>query len=54
MKQIQSIVKEKGGGIITQVMGPVVDVSFPDGAVPAVYTKLVVKNNEGKVVALEV
>ncbi len=46
--------KEKGGGIITQVMGPVVDVSFPDGAVPAVYTKLVVKNNEGKVVALEV
>ncbi|MDP3725419.1 MAG: F0F1 ATP synthase subunit beta [Nanoarchaeota archaeon] len=52
MKQAQNA--EKGKGIITQIMGPIVDVSFPQGEVPAVYTALTVKTSEGKEITLEV
>src|SRR3989344_254126 len=51
MKDIKT---ERGKGVITQVLGPVVDIAFPDGMVPPVYAALIVKNNEGKEIALEV
>ena len=41
-------------GIITQIIGPVVDVYFPDGDVPPIYTALTVKNSQGETVTLEV
>lgn len=31
-------------GKITQIIGPVVDVRFPEGEVPSIYTALAVKN----------
>ncbi|MDR2601187.1 MAG: F0F1 ATP synthase subunit beta [Spirochaetaceae bacterium] len=37
-------------GVITQIVGPVVDVSFEEGKVPAILNALEVKNNERKVV----
>ena len=40
-------------GIITQIIGPVVDVYFKDGDLPSIYTKLIVKNNNDEDVALE-
>ncbi|WP_010648353.1 F0F1 ATP synthase subunit beta [Oceanobacillus massiliensis] len=43
-------------GHVTQVMGPVVDVKFEDGELPAVYNALVVRNenSEGSDLTLEV
>lgn len=41
-------------GIITQIIGPVVDVYFSDGNVPPIYTALTVKNSNGAVITLEV
>ncbi|KKS94053.1 MAG: ATP synthase subunit beta [Parcubacteria group bacterium GW2011_GWA2_43_13] len=41
-------------GIITQIIGPVVDVVFSDGDVPPVYTALKVQNNDRTDVVLEV
>ncbi len=41
-------------GTITQIIGPVIDVAFSSGDVPAVYTALTVKNNENAEVVLEV
>lgn len=41
-------------GIITQVMGPVVDVRFPNGHLPAIYNALVVQVNETSSLTLEV
>lgn len=41
-------------GIITQVMGPVVDVRFPNGHLPAIYNALVVQVNETTSLTLEV
>jgi len=33
-------------GIVSQVMGPVVDVRFPEGALPAIYNALTMQNGE--------
>ncbi|WP_077307132.1 F0F1 ATP synthase subunit beta [Terribacillus halophilus] len=41
-------------GIITQVTGPVVDVRFPSGHLPAIYNALVVQINETTTLTLEV
>ena len=41
-------------GIITQIIGPVVDVAFLNSDMPPIYTALKVKNNENKDVVLEV
>ncbi|MBI4359535.1 MAG: F0F1 ATP synthase subunit beta [Candidatus Jacksonbacteria bacterium] len=41
-------------GIITQIIGPVVDVYFPEGVLPSIYTSLRVKNNSGEAITLEV
>ncbi len=41
-------------GVITQIIGPVVDVHFPDGQVPALENALEVKRADGSVVTLEV
>ncbi|SNZ04510.1 ATP synthase F1 subcomplex beta subunit [Terribacillus aidingensis] len=41
-------------GIITQVTGPVVDVRFPNGHLPAIYNALVVQINETSTLTLEV
>ena len=41
-------------GIITQIIGAVIDVYFEEGALPPIYTALTVKNNTGGVVTLEV
>jgi F-type H+/Na+-transporting ATPase subunit beta len=41
-------------GIITQVTGPVVDVRFPNGHLPAIYNALVVQINETTTLTLEV
>ena len=32
-------------GVITQVIGPVVDIEFPDGNVPKIYNAVVIKND---------
>ena len=41
-------------GIITQIIGPVVDVYFQEGNVPPIYTALTVKNANGSVITLEI
>lgn len=38
---------------ITQIIGPVVDVRFPEGELPSIYTALSVRNTDGKKVILE-
>jgi F-type H+/Na+-transporting ATPase subunit beta len=40
-------------GLVTQVIGPVVDVKF-EGDLPSIYDALVVENDQGKTVTLEV
>lgn len=44
---------QKTAGIITQIIGVVVDVEFKDGNLPAIYTALEVKNGD-KILVLEV
>ena len=45
---------EKVKGIISQVIGPVVDVTFDDDSqLPNIYDALTVTNKEGNVVVLE-
>lgn len=41
-------------GTITQIIGPVVDVYFKEGELPAIYTALKTKNPAGEIVVLEV
>lgn len=41
-------------GLIAQIIGPVVDVDFPDGDIPAVLSALKITNEEGIVIILEV
>ncbi|MBI2056153.1 MAG: F0F1 ATP synthase subunit beta [Candidatus Sungbacteria bacterium] len=41
-------------GIITQIIGPVVDVEFADGKLPAIYDALEAVNPEGKKITFEV
>ncbi len=40
-------------GIVSQVMGPVVDVRFPEGALPAIYNALTMQNGD-KLLTVEV
>ena len=39
-----AVIENVRGGKITQVLGPVVDVAFPPGALPVVYTALTASN----------
>src|ERR1700738_1535764 len=39
---------EAGVGRVVQVIGPVLDVEFPDGKLPAIYNAVVVKEEAGK------
>jgi F-type H+-transporting ATPase subunit beta len=41
---MSAIMEEKSTGIITQVIGPVVDVEFPGGKLPQIYDALIIKN----------
>lgn len=41
-------------GTIAQIIGPVIDVDFPDGDIPPVLTALTLKNEEGNTIVLEV
>lgn len=41
-------------GTITQIIGPVVDVTFPNGSVPAIKNALTLTRENGKVLTLEV
>lgn len=45
---------DKGIGIIKQVIGPVVDVEFNEGELPAIYNALHIKRDEGQILVLEV
>jgi F-type H+-transporting ATPase subunit beta len=42
--------KTKQKGIITQIIGPVVDVRFEEGDLPAIYNALIIERPEGKLV----
>ncbi|HQV33604.1 MAG TPA: F0F1 ATP synthase subunit beta, partial [Calditrichia bacterium] len=41
-------------GYITQIIGPVVDIQFPDGKLPAIYSACVVKREGDVDLILEV
>ena len=41
-------------GVITQVIGPVVDVEFPHGNLPEIYNALKITNDDGSVLVVEV
>lgn len=41
---MSSVIEEKTTGIITQVIGPVVDVEFPGGKLPQIYDALIIKD----------
>jgi F-type H+-transporting ATPase subunit beta len=41
-------------GIITKIIGPVIDVEFPDGNLPNIYTALNIYNQEGTKIVTEV
>ena len=41
-------------GIITKVIGPVVDVEFPSGDLPNIYTALNIYNDNGEKIVAEV
>ena len=43
-----------GEGIITKIIGPVVDVEFPDGNLPKIYTALNIFNENGDKIVCEV
>ncbi len=53
MSEKQAIVSKTSTGTITQIIGPVVDVHF-EANVPAIYTALTVKKEDGTVLTLEV
>eukprot|EP01038_Epipyxis_sp_PR26KG_P000288 gene288-411_t len=42
-------------GFVTQIIGPVIDVEFPDGKLPKIYNALkVVKEKSGEIIIAEV
>ena len=41
-------------GIVKQVIGPVVDVQFEEGKLPAIYNALEIKREKGEKLVLEV
>ena len=44
----------KNEGLITQIIGPVIDVEFAQGELPEIYTALNITNDDGSVVVAEV
>ena len=40
------MVGTSNNGFVTQIIGPVIDVEFPEGAIPKIYNALNVNNNE--------
>ncbi len=47
-------VLEKNEGLITQIIGPVVDVEFQQGELPEIYNALKIVTDDGKVITAEV
>ena len=43
-KMVEGIITGSGKGLITQVLGPVVDVEFSPGDLPEIFTALTVTN----------
>lgn len=41
---MQTVAQEQSTGIVTQVIGPVVDVEFPDGKLPEIYDALIIED----------
>jgi F-type H+-transporting ATPase subunit beta len=41
-------------GYVTQIIGPVLDISFPNGTLPAIYTALKITQDDGSVIIVEV
>ena len=41
-------------GFVTQIIGPVVDVEFPEGELPKIYNSLQVMKENGEVIVSEV
>ena len=41
-------------GLITKIIGPVIDVEFPDGNLPKIYTALNIYNDNGEKIVAEV
>jgi len=41
-------------GYVTQIIGPVLDISFPTGPLPAIYTALKIVQDDGNVIIVEV
>ena len=41
-------------GYVTQIIGPVLDISFPNGTLPAIYTALKIIQEDGSVIIVEV
>ena len=48
------LAKKQNVGSITQIIGPVVDISFPPGQMPSIYNSLIVegKDNEGNAISV--
>jgi F-type H+-transporting ATPase subunit beta len=47
--------KENEKGFVTQIIGPVIDVEFPEGAIPKIYNALKVTNEKtGEILIAEV
>ncbi len=49
------MVGTSNNGFVTQIIGPVIDVEFPEGAIPKIYNALNVSNEKtGEIVVAEV
>ena len=48
------LAKKQNVGSITQIIGPVVDITFPPGQMPSIYNSLIVegKDNEGNIISV--
>ena len=41
-------------GYVTQIIGPVLDIEFPDGNLPPIYSAIEIEGADGKVTIVEV
>jgi len=41
-------------GYVTQIIGPVLDIAFPSGTLPAIYTALKIVQEDGSIIIVEV
>jgi F-type H+-transporting ATPase subunit beta len=48
------MVKTENKGYVTQIIGPVLDIAFPDGNLPPIYSALEIKLEDGSVTVVEV